>query len=70
MESTMLEFAEKVLKEIRKHRQHSHEIVLSGGISDMERYRFMMGRLEGLSMAEESVKELLKALSDEFDDRI
>jgi hypothetical protein len=64
----MLEFAEKVLKEIRKHRQHSQDIVLSGGISDMERYRFMMGRLEGLSIAEESVRELLKNLSEEFDE--
>ena len=43
----MLEFAEAVLKEIRKHRQQAQEIVLSGGIADMERYRFMMGRLEG-----------------------
>jgi hypothetical protein len=26
----------------------------------MERYRFMMGRLEGLKLVEETVKELLK----------
>jgi hypothetical protein len=26
----------------------------------MERYRFMMGRLEGLKMVENSVKELIK----------
>jgi hypothetical protein len=31
----------------------------------MERYRFMMGRLEGLRMVEESVKGLLKKHSDE-----
>ena len=69
METTMLEFAEAVLKEIRKHRQQAHEIVLSGGISDMERYRFMMGRLEGLNLVEESVKALLKkATGDEDED--
>lgn len=62
----MLEFAEAVLKEIRKHRQQAQEIVLNGGISDMERYRFMMGRLEGLSLVEESVKSLLqKAAGDD-----
>lgn len=62
----MLEFAELVLKEIRKHRQQAQEIVLGGGISDMERYRFMMGRLEGLNLVEESVKGLLqKATGDE-----
>lgn len=66
MEMTMLEFAEAVLKEIRKHRQQAQEIVLNGGISDMERYRFMMGRLEGLSLVEESVKSLLqKAAGDD-----
>lgn len=64
----MLEFAEAVLKEIRKHRQQAQEIVLNGGISDMERYRFMMGRLEGLSLVEESVKSLLHkaAVDDDF----
>ena len=65
----MLEFAEAVLKEIRKLQEQSKQIVLNGTITDMERYRFMMGRLEGLRMVEESVKELLKKVTDnDFDD--
>jgi hypothetical protein len=56
----MLEFAEAILKEIRKLQQDSEAIVLNGTIADMERYRFMMGRLEGLKMVEMSVKELVK----------
>jgi hypothetical protein len=60
MEYTMLEFAEAVLKEIRKLQEQSKQIVLAGTITDMERYRFMMGRLEGLRMVEDSVKDLLK----------
>lgn len=65
----MLEFTEAVLKEIRKHRQQAQEIVLSGGIADMERYRFMMGRLEGLGLVEESVKALLrKSTGDDYED--
>jgi hypothetical protein len=56
----MLEFAEAILKEIRKLQQDSEAIVLNGTISDMERYRFMMGRLEGLKMVEISVKDLVK----------
>lgn len=56
----MLEFAESVLREIRKLRESAENIVLSGSIADMERYRFMMGRLEGLKLVEETVKELLK----------
>jgi hypothetical protein len=63
----MLEFAEAVLKEIRKLQQQSQEIVLNGTITDMERYRFMMGRLEGLRMVEDSVKGLLKRVTDDED---
>jgi hypothetical protein len=55
----MLEFAEAVVKELRKLREDSEAIVLNGTITDMERYRFMMGRLEGLKFAEEVVRELL-----------
>ena len=64
----MLEFAEAVLKEIRKLQDQSKQIVLNGTITDMERYRFMMGRLEGLRMVEDSVKDLLKKVTDDTDD--
>ncbi len=63
----MLEFAEAVLREIRKLQQQSEQIVLNGTISDMERYRFMMGRLEGLKMVEDSVKSLLRKVTDDDD---
>jgi len=61
----MLEFAEAVLKEIRNLRESSEGIVLNGTIVDIERYRFMMGRLEGLKLVEESVKALLKSQTDD-----
>ena len=61
----MLEFAEAVLSEIRNLRESSESIVLNGTIADMERYRFMMGRLEGLKLVEESVKALLKSRTDD-----
>ena len=63
----MLEFAEAVLKEIRKLQEQSKQIVLNGTIPDMERYRYMMGRLEGLRMAEDSVKDLLKRVAEDED---
>ena len=56
----MLEFAEAILKEIRKLQQDSEGLVLSGAVSDMERYRFLMGRLEGLKLVEMSVRDLVK----------
>jgi hypothetical protein len=61
----MLEFAEAVLREIRDLRESSEQIVLNGAIVDMERYRFMMGRLEGLRLVEDSVKRLLKSRTDD-----
>jgi hypothetical protein len=67
MEITMLEFAEKVLRELRKLQQDSEAIVLNGTIADMERYRFMMGRLEGIKLVEELIKhELSKRSTDNF----
>ena len=62
----MLEFAETVLKEIRQLQADSNAIVLSGSISDMERYRFMMGRLEGLKITEDLVKQLIEEAEKNF----
>jgi hypothetical protein len=56
---TMLEFAEKVLKEIRKLRDGTESLLLSGSVPDMERYRFLMGRLEAIKLMESSIKYLL-----------
>ena len=67
MEITMLEFAEKVLRELRKLQQDSEAIVLNGTIADMERYRFMMGRLEGIKLVEALIQhELGKRTTDNF----
>lgn len=63
---TMLEFAETVLKEIRELRANAEAAVLNGTIPDMERYRFMMGRLEGLKMSETLVKDLIKKTAKDF----
>ncbi len=63
----MLEFAEKVLRELRKLQQDSEAIVLNGTIADMERYRFMMGRLEGIRLVEALIQhELGKRTTDNF----
>jgi hypothetical protein len=66
MELTMLEFSEALLKEIRRLQQDAESLVLNGSISDMERYRFLMGRLEGLRFAEQAVKDLLSKNKEDF----
>jgi hypothetical protein len=61
----MLDFAERILKDIRQLRADAESIVLNGTISDMERYRFMMGRLEGLKLAEEAIRERASKYSED-----
>jgi len=62
----MLEYIEALLKELRQMRADSEAIVLNGTITDMERYRFMMGRLEGLRLAEEAAKNLADRVTEDL----
>jgi len=61
----MLEFAESVLREVRKLEKDSETIILNGSISDMERYRFMMGRLEGIKLVDEIIRHQLGKYSED-----
>jgi hypothetical protein len=62
---TMLEFAERVLREIRKLETDTEALVLNGNISNMERYRFLMGRLEGIHLIDEVIRNEVKKYSDD-----
>jgi hypothetical protein len=62
----MLEYIEALLKELRQMRADSEAIVLNGTITDMERYRFLMGRLEGLRLAEETAKKLADRVTEDL----
>ena len=61
----MLEFAERVLKEIRKLESDTEALVLNGNVSNMERYRFLMGRLEGIRLVDEVIRKEVKKYSDD-----
>jgi hypothetical protein len=39
-------------------------MLMSGGVKDMEQYRFLMGRLEGYRFVEDAVKDLLSRNKD------
>ena len=62
----MLEFAESVLKEVRKLQEDSEAIVLNGSITDMERYRFLMGSLEGIKLVDQIIRDKLGKYSEDF----
>lgn len=55
----MLDFAESVLAKIRAQRASVQELVVKGGVRDMEHYKYLMGRLEALEIVEIDVKDLL-----------
>ena len=55
----MLNLIERILREIRVLRESTEGLVLNGSVPDMERYRFLMGRLEALKLVEVTVKDLL-----------
>jgi hypothetical protein len=61
----MLEFAEAVLKDLRSLRSDTEAMVLGGSVNNMERYRFLMGRLEALNLVEEALKQRLKNFADD-----
>mgnify|MGYP003130518011 FL=1 len=61
----MLEFAERVLREIRKLETDTEALVLNGNVSNMERYRFLMGRLEGIHLIDEVIRNEVKKYSDD-----
>ena len=62
----MLDFAESVLKDIRKLQVDSESIVLNGTITNMERYRFLMGRLEGIKLVDQIIRDGAGKHSEDF----
>ena len=54
----MLQYTGALLRAIRKLRADTEAIVFNGTITDMERYRFLMGRLEGLKVSEDAARNL------------
>jgi hypothetical protein len=61
----MLDFAERVLRDIKNLEKDTEALVLNGTVSDMERYRFLMGRLEGIRLSEDLIRQRLKKHADE-----
>jgi len=61
----MLDFAERVLRETRKLETDSQQIVLNGSVNNMERYRFLMGRLDGIHLVEDIIRDELKKYTED-----
>ena len=60
----MLEITERVQNAIRSLRKQTEEMIIAGGVKDMEQYRFLMGRLEGYKFVEAAIADILKKNPD------
>jgi len=60
----MLEFTEQVLISVRNLRKQSEDVIVGGGVKDMEHYKFLMGRIEGYRFVEIEINNLLKKNSN------
>lgn len=60
LENSMLEITERILNSIKQLKKQTEELVVSGGVKDMEHYKYLMGRLEGYKYVEISISEILK----------
>lgn len=61
----MLDFAERLQKEIRVLKKDAENHILSGRLTNMEQYKHLMGRLEGFVYVEEVIRSLLKENPDD-----
>ena len=59
----MFEFTEKLLHELRLLKKQTEDIILNGGVRDMEQYKFFQGRLEAYKFIEDKISDLLKRTS-------
>jgi hypothetical protein len=60
----MLLLTEQIQSAIRHLKKQTEEIIVSGGVKDMEHYKYLMGRLEGYKYVEISIAEILKKNTD------
>lgn len=63
----MLKFAENLLYDIRRLRQDTEQLIVSGSMKNMEQYNRMMGRLEGYQFMQDVIQERL-GKSSTYDD--
>jgi hypothetical protein len=60
----MLLLTEQIQMSIRHLKKQTEDMIVSGGVKDMEHYKYLMGRLEGYKYVEISISEILKKNTD------
>lgn len=60
----MLLLTEQIQVSIRNLKKQTEDMIVSGGVKDMEHYKYLMGRLEGYKYVEIAIAEILKKNTD------
>lgn len=68
MRDILREFRDAILEGMADDLEMIHRELLDGRVENMERYKFLMGSLEGLKSAERSIASALKEVRTDDDD--
>tara|TARA_R100001377_G_scaffold79501_1_gene57818 strand:- start:1396 stop:1596 length:201 start_codon:yes stop_codon:yes gene_type:complete len=64
----MYDFIHAIRKDLSEREEQIKDILMSGGIKDMEKYQFLMGEISSLSYIHDKIKEHLHE-KGEIDER-
>tara|TARA_R110000787_G_scaffold172422_1_gene285046 strand:+ start:65 stop:268 length:204 start_codon:yes stop_codon:yes gene_type:complete len=66
--SDMYSFIRLIRRSLKEREEQIQEILMSGGIKDMEKYNFLMGEISSISYIHDKIKEHLHDEGDIVDD--
>jgi hypothetical protein len=66
LEKSMLDFVEKLQKDIKEMLIDVESRLVGGGVANMEHYKYLQGRRESLIMVQEAVKSRLNDTGDDW----
>jgi|TARA_S200002703_G_scaffold158344_1_gene168445 hypothetical protein len=64
----MYDFIHAIRRDLSEREEQIKDILMSGGIKDMEKYQFLMGEISSLSYIHDKIKEHLHKQGDVDDE--
>ena len=62
------EFLTKLRKHIRNSYQSVGDTMVAGGVTDMEKYKYLLGQAHALQLIDQEISDLLNPKEDKKDD--
>ena len=63
------EFISKLRKNIRTSYQNIGETMVAGGVTDMEKYKYLLGQAHALQLIDQEISNLLNPKEDKKDEQ-